>query len=133
DEGGLGAPRTLDVAVETVVGHVQLAAHEPLGVRRLPLERLLPRLEPGQLARTLLPEAHRVAGGLAIDRLAPHQRPLRERLRRPELAVFLEECLDRVALRCLRHAWTSPVVECCACGRAPYSRSAAGGDQHGGT
>ena len=96
DQGGLGAMRALHVAVETVVGDVELAAHEPLGVRRLPLERLLPRLEPGQLLRALLPEPYGVPRRLAVDRLALHERSRLEGLRRRKLPVFLEERLDRL-------------------------------------
>src|SRR2546421_4845413 len=94
DQRGLGATRPLHVAIETVVGDVELAADEPLGVRRLPVERLLPRLEPGELLRALLPEPHRVPRRLAIDRLALHERPLHERLRWAKLTIFLEQRLD---------------------------------------
>src|SRR5207302_7558263 len=47
----------LDVAVDAVVGDVQLAAEIPLRVRKLPLEQLRERLEPGHpLAALALPE-----------------------------------------------------------------------------
>jgi hypothetical protein len=41
-ERDLVAPARLDVAVEAVVGDVQLAADEPLGERQLPVEDLCP-------------------------------------------------------------------------------------------
>src|SRR5439155_318245 len=88
--------RPLHVTTEAGVGDVELAAHEPLGVRRLPVERLLPRLEPGELLRALLPEPHGIPGRLAVDRLALHERSLHELLGRGELALFFEQRLDRL-------------------------------------
>src|SRR5207237_4502105 len=67
DQGGLRAARGRDVTVETVVGDVELGADEPLSVRRLSLDRLLPALEPGQLARPPFPAPHGVARGLGVD------------------------------------------------------------------
>src|SRR5688500_4647514 len=49
DDGGLVAPPRVEVTVEAVVSDVELAADEPLGVRRLPLENRVPLLEPVQL------------------------------------------------------------------------------------
>ena len=55
--GDLGRRPGLDVAVDAVVGDVQLAADVPLGVRRLPLVELREVLEPRHaLARLGLPE-----------------------------------------------------------------------------
>src|SRR2546421_1172076 len=96
DQRRLGAMRPLHVAIETVVGDVELAAHEPLGVWRLPVERLLPRLEPGELLRALLPEPYGIPGRLAVERLALHERSLHELLGRGKLALFLEQRLDRL-------------------------------------
>ena len=45
-EGHLVAPPGLDVAVEAVVGHVELAADEPLGEGQLPLADGVPLLRP---------------------------------------------------------------------------------------
>ncbi len=56
-----------DVAVETVDADVELAAHEPLGLRRFPREHLAPGLEPLQARRPRGPEALRVARCLAVD------------------------------------------------------------------
>src|SRR4029453_5713678 len=63
----------------------------------LPLERLVPRLEPVQLAGPRLPEAHGVAGGLGIDRGLADQRALDEALGRRKLALLAQENLDRNA------------------------------------
>ena len=52
DDGGLVAPPgcfSLQVPIEAVVGDVELATDEPPGEGRLPLERLLPGLEPGHV------------------------------------------------------------------------------------
>src|SRR5687767_1111026 len=67
DECSLVAPRAGQVAVETVVGCVQLAAYEPFGMRGLPLEHPLPRLEPLELARPFAPEGFGVGRGTIID------------------------------------------------------------------
>src|SRR5439155_14379143 len=91
DEGGLGAAGGGHMAIEAVVGHVELAADEPLGVRRLPLQRLLPRLEPVELPSALLPELHGIPRGLGVDRLLVHHGVLHERLGRGKLALLLEE------------------------------------------
>src|SRR5262249_18793347 len=88
DDRGLRLARAGHVAVDTVVGHVELAADEPLRVRRLPLEALLPRPEPRELTGPLLPELHRVPLRLGVDRLLVHHGVLRERLGRGELALL---------------------------------------------
>ena len=55
-EGDAVAVARLDVAVEAVVGDVQLAADEPLRERRVrPVEDLVPLLEPVQLLGLLGP------------------------------------------------------------------------------
>src|SRR5256885_5616947 len=106
DQGGLGAPRTGDVTVEAVVRDVQLAADEPLGVGGLPLERLLPRLEPVEVTGPLFPESDEVLPRLGVDRGRLDQRILHERLRRRELPVLAEQGLDRNVLRLFRHSQT---------------------------
>ena len=94
DEGGLGPPGGIDVAVEAVVGDVELAADEPLGVRRLPLEGLPPRLEPVELPGETLPEPDGVLRGLSVDGGAVDVGALGELLGRRILPLFLEEGLD---------------------------------------
>src|SRR5581483_5408536 len=95
----LVAAALLDVAVEAVVRDVELAAEEPLRVRRLPFIELRERLEPGQpLAAFTLPER--------LERLVVDVR-LRVRLRGEgfgrRVAPLLEEHrVDRVLLTCVR-------------------------------
>src|SRR5207302_10164612 len=52
----LVAKAALDVPVDAVVADVELAADEPLGIRRLPLVELLPRLKEADALRLLGPE-----------------------------------------------------------------------------
>ena len=55
--GDLIAASGLDVAVDAVVAHVQLAAEEPLGIGQLPFEDSVEGLEPGDpLLRLFSPE-----------------------------------------------------------------------------
>src|SRR3954454_6206797 len=54
DDGGLCFAMGLKVAVYTVVSRVDLAAHEPFGLGRLPVECLRERTEPGQFFRCQL-------------------------------------------------------------------------------
>ena len=67
DERRLVSPRSPDVAVHAVGGDVELSAGKPFRVGRLPLENLLPRLDPLQLARLLGPELLGVALGFVVD------------------------------------------------------------------
>ena len=46
--GHLVAPAGLDVAVEAVVGHVELAADEPLGEGQVPLADRVATARPGE-------------------------------------------------------------------------------------
>ena len=70
--GGLVTPALLDLVVEAVVGDVRLAADEPLGLGRVPVEDLVPLLEPVQLPGPLGPEALVVLLGLLVDRGIVH-------------------------------------------------------------
>ena len=66
-DGDLVAPAGGDVAVEAVVGDVELAADEPLGVRQVPLADGVPLGVPvEQLARLLGPEPLVVLGRLVV-------------------------------------------------------------------
>ena len=66
--GDLGAEATLDVAVDAVVGDVQLAAVEPLGEREVPVEGRRERLDPiDAFAREAGPERLRVGLGLGVE------------------------------------------------------------------
>ena len=46
----------LNVPVEAVVGKINLSAHEPFGPRTIPVQDLIPLLEPVQLTRDARPE-----------------------------------------------------------------------------
>ena len=84
-EGHLVALAVLHVAVEAVVGGVDLAAREPLvegGVRVV--ERLVPAVEPVERLGLLLPPRDGVLGRLLVDRIVGDQRALGELLRRIE-------------------------------------------------
>src|SRR5690606_37699654 len=69
EERHLVAQAALDLEVEAVVGEVRLAAHEPGGVRLVPLEHPLPRLEPVELPGRLAPERLRIVERLAVEAL----------------------------------------------------------------
>ncbi len=56
DERRLVAAPGADVAIQAVGADVQLAADEPLRMRRIPVEDLGPRLDPLELTRELGPE-----------------------------------------------------------------------------
>lgn len=57
----------LDVTIHTVVGDVELAAHEPLGERRpRPVQHLGERRRPGQSVGLLGPKSQPVFLGLAV-------------------------------------------------------------------
>ena len=94
--GDLVAPARLDVAVEAVVGDVELGADEPLGEGQIPLEDRVPLLVPrDQLGRLLGPEALEVLVGLVVQRGVDDQSVLLERFRRRKCAVLDEVVLDR--------------------------------------
>ena len=80
------SPRAgLDVAVQTVVGDVQLAADEPLVERRVGVvEYLVPLLEPVQALAPGAPTSPASRLGLLVDRRVAQERVLLEVLRRLE-------------------------------------------------
>ncbi len=76
------APSRFDVAVEAVVGGVELAAHEPLGEGQVPVEDRVPFLEPVEQGRRLAgPEPLVVHVGLVVERRVDDERLLLELLR----------------------------------------------------
>src|SRR3712207_7686840 len=78
-EGHAIAAAGLDVAVQAVVGDVELAADEPLGERRVrPIEDLRPWLVPGQGLGLARPEALVVPLGLLVDPRVRPERPAPE-------------------------------------------------------
>ncbi len=91
DDGGLVALAGLDVAVAAVVAGVDLAADEPPGVRRVPLQRLLPGLEPVQPLGGVLPEADRVLPGPFADLAAAHVGGSPELVRWLQPAALLQQ------------------------------------------
>ena len=67
DDGGLIAAMRMDVAVEAVVRDVDLAAREPFHVRTIPVEHLVPLLEPVEFASNLSPEFLRILLRLFVE------------------------------------------------------------------
>ena len=107
-DGDLVAAPGGDVAVEAVVGDVELAADEPLGVRQLPLADRVPVLRPvEQLGRLAGPEALVVLGRLVVHPRADDERVALDVLGRRERAV-----LGRAARRWCR--CRRPVLRSCA-------------------
>src|SRR5262249_19256846 len=68
DQCDLVAAMRGEMTIDAIVGSVQLAAEEPLGERKLPVEYLVEGLEPHQLARALAPEAFRILMGALVER-----------------------------------------------------------------
>src|SRR5690606_1357191 len=100
EERDLVGVAALYLQVEAVVGEVRLAAHEPLRVRLLPLDDLLPRLEPVEQLRRLAPERLGVVQRLAVHALelgrVGEVRPRAERLGRGEGTGLLQDRFDAV-------------------------------------
>ena len=69
DERGLAGACAEGVAVDAVVAEIELAADEPLGPGQIPLENLVPGLEPVQILRRAGPEFFGVFDGLLVERL----------------------------------------------------------------
>ena len=102
------------MTVDTVVAHVQLAAHKPLGPRQIPLQNLVPRLEPVQIGRHACPELFGILDGLFVERLVLLQALDvslgAELLRRRKHAVFAQCGVDVLVgdgCRQARHAMSS--------------------------
>src|SRR5690606_5125556 len=68
NEGGLVPAPGLDVAVDAVIGDVELPADEPLDPGRAPIQHLFPALVPVQQLCRLSPESLRVLPGTLVDR-----------------------------------------------------------------
>ena len=84
-----------DVAVEAVVRSVELPAHEPLRVRRIPLEDLVPLLVPVEQLRSLTsPETLEVLVGLVVGLGAGDPRAALEPLGWRERPALVEQGLD---------------------------------------
>ena len=95
DDGGLVAPPVVDVPVDAVVGHVQLAADEPLGEgRAAPVQHCIPLPEPVQLLSQPGPEPLRVGGGLRVNVRVGHVGRRREIGGRREAPLLLKQCVN---------------------------------------
>ena len=138
-EGDLVAPARLDVAIETVVRHVELATDEPLRVRQVPFEDGVPRLRPrDQLRCPVGPEPFVVLGGLVVEVRPGDQRVGLEPLGRREAPQLGGQIVDGVVLF-LRHVapfrdgadsrrdshWRSSARPLVGCTKKPARRAAA--------
>ncbi len=97
DDRGLVPSRGVEVAIQAILRDVDLAADEPLGERRLPLEDLRPLLDPHQFLGSIGPVPLRIGGGFAQDLRIVDPGVLAERLRWRVLLLFLQEAIDRRA------------------------------------
>ena len=86
------------VPIETVDADVELAADEPLRVRWLPIEDLVPRLDPLELTRHARPKCLRVFFGFLVDRLVLDPSVFAKSIGRRELAPFLKQGVDSSVL-----------------------------------
>ena len=89
------------MAVEAVVGKINLAADKPLGPGMIPLQNLVPLLEPVQFLGDAAPEFFRLFDRFAIDALVLFQaldvRLLAEVFRALELSLLVQNRLDVVS------------------------------------
>ena len=129
--GDLVALARLDVAVQAVVGGVDLAVLEPLVERRIGVVDVVGGLlEPVQLLGLLDPPALPVLLGLVVDRRVAQQRVFAEVLRRVELldlSSISSSCCSSVALACRRCRVCHKASPCQSlASRAPGSAAGAG-------
>ena len=100
----LRAARPVEVTVQAVLRDIELPADEPLCVRHLPIEHLLPRLLPGEFLRFAREKFLGV-----LDALIPHLLVLRHgldaRLARKGLGRFEDAVLDESGLDVGAHGW----------------------------
>ncbi len=93
-----------EVAIETVVRDVQLAADEPLRVRQVPLESFHRRLEPIEVLGLFAPESLGIFRGLGAHLFVfihrAHARLLRE-IRGRRDGFFVEDVRIELLHRCL--------------------------------
>ena len=67
DDGGFLGAFAEGMAVDTVVAQVELAADEPLGVGKVPIEDLVPGLEPVEIGGHAGPEFFGIVDGLLVE------------------------------------------------------------------
>src|SRR5271166_1730650 len=103
DDGGFILARALNMAVETVVGEINLAADKPFCPRVIPFEDLVPLLEPVQLAGNPAPELIGLLDRLFIKLFvffyALDVSVAAEGDGRLEAALFLENRIDAAGLK----------------------------------
>src|SRR6266853_4332445 len=102
NDGGFVLARGVDVAVEAVVGKIDLASDEPLGPGEIPLENLVPLLEPMQLAGDAAPELVGIVHRFFVEALVLFEALdvslLAEFRRRREAALLLQDGIDAAGL-----------------------------------
>ena len=105
EDGHPVAEPRLDVTVHAVVRHVELAADEPLGERRLrPVQHLGERRLPGQPVGLLCPERQPVLLGFAVQlsgRVGVARELRRRRIRGRNFGVRLGHTVSLVTERCI--------------------------------
>ncbi len=94
NERCLVAPGGANVAIDAVDASIDLAADEPLGAWRLPLEHLPPRLDPLKFMGETLPECLGIRRRTIVDSGIGHVRRITERLGRRECTSLVKERLD---------------------------------------
>src|SRR6185436_127836 len=94
DECRLVAPGGADMPIEAVGGDVDLAADEPLGIRRIPLEDFRPRRDPLELLRETGPEGFGILRGSRVDGGIVDERAGAKFVGRSEAAILFEKSLD---------------------------------------
>ena len=102
DDGGLVLASGLHVAVEAVVGEIDLSSYKPLGPRAIPFENLVPLLEPVQFAGDARPELVGIVNGLFVEAIVLVEALdvgfLGEFGRTLELALLVQDGIDVRAL-----------------------------------
>jgi hypothetical protein len=101
----VGSP-AIQVPVEAVVGHVELAADEPARERRLPLEHRVPLPEPVQSLGPGRPEGLAIPSSLPVGRVVSDGRRLPEILRRLVASLLVKKDVDLTAAL-VRHSRVS--------------------------
>ena len=102
DDGGFIFARGLHMAVEAVVGEIDLASDEPFGPREIPLEDVVPFFEPVQFAGDAAPEfvglVHRFFVEALVFLDALDVSVLAEFWRRRKAALLLQNGIDAAGL-----------------------------------
>jgi hypothetical protein len=82
------------MAVEAVHRDVQLTSNEPLRVRRVPLEHLVPPARPLQFIREFRPEGKGIALGLRVDLFVLNPGSVAECGWRRKTAIFVKKVVE---------------------------------------